>query len=146
MLPHCEFRSLRLRQFARQGEVIDLQHWRYDERDWIGEAVGFTEWLRPANDPANLGSLALHVSDLPPRVTEAVMRRVGLPLRAGMTLDDVAAVLGRPVGGHRFASDRQTYEYVTGQIDRYRIDCTIHATEGLVHVVIEPTSEPTGEP
>ena len=121
---------------------MELQDWRYGERDWIGEAVGFTEWLRPASDPDSLGSLSLALTELPPRISQAVMHRMGLSLEAGMTLDDLGAILGAPVGGHQYDADRRSYEFVAGIRDRYRVGCTIQDGDGLVHVVIEPTNEP----
>src|SRR3954447_21497271 len=51
MIPHTKFGQLRLKQFLPDADIAELEDWEYEERVWVGEAVGFSEWLRPVEDP-----------------------------------------------------------------------------------------------
>jgi|SoiMethySBSTD1v2_1073268.scaffolds.fasta_scaffold91993_2 hypothetical protein len=62
---------------------------------WTGEAIGFTEFL----------------SDLPEKVSNAMLKALGLPLERGMSSQTVQAAIGEPGNVQSFAADRLTYEY-----------------------------------
>jgi hypothetical protein len=136
VIAQSDFEKLRLRSFV--DEVVDLDHWQFMGREWIGEAVGFTEWLRPKDDPARLGSLAVDLVNLPWETTEAILDRLGLPLRAGMTLEEVTAVLGVPSGTQEFVPGRKSHDFEFGSADRYSVSCTVHDSDGLTYLVVAP--------
>lgn len=135
MLSHAEFRTLRLRALAPHLEVVDLKDWEFMDRMWIGEAVGFSEWLRPTTDPHSLGSLALG-TELPPELWDAVLARLGLLVRRGMTRAAIEAVLGPPLREERFVDDRVSLEYVLGVAEKFDVSSTIHNEEGLLYLVV----------
>ena len=126
---------MRLRHFA--DDVVDLDGWEFMGRLWVGEAIGFSEWLRPADDPARLGSLALDLCDLPPDLSARVLDRLHLPLSRGMDLARIRGRLGDPVGTQRFVSDRCSFKF---SIDGYSISCTVHDADGLIYVVVMPSA------
>ena len=136
MLSHEEFHKLRLCQFVDPAEVTGLSDWEFMGRDWVGEALGFTEWLRPKSAPEQLGSVALDLDALPADVAEACLSRLGLPLRRHMTLPDLVALYGEPVRVARFVDDRATYEFRIGDPDLYRLSCTVLADGGLHYLVL----------
>jgi hypothetical protein len=134
VVEHNEFRRLRLRDFA--DDVIDLQDWEFMDRTWVGEAIGFTEWLRPEEDPDNLGSMALDLVELSPPVSQTILERIQLPLSRGMTFAEVSSVLGEAVDSQSFVSDRTSFDFLLGNHDRYSVSCTILHQGGLIYVVV----------
>lgn len=143
MLSHDEFARLRLSQFADPSEVVQLENWEFLGREWIGEAIGFSEWLRPVDAPETLGSLALDLSTLPRQVTGACLADIGLPVARGMGLAQLTPILGEPCETHRHAEDRVSFEFRTGDIDAYAVSCTILAEGGLTYLVV--TAAPFAE-
>jgi hypothetical protein len=153
LIPYDEFKGLRLTQLsglpfspadpsdpgsARRFDedvVAELSHWRYMEKDWIGEAIGFTEWLRLRKDPDILRSMALSLNEQPDLCAKA-LERIKLPLRKGMKQPAVVKLLGRPTETHGFGSDRVTLDFTIGKKESYEISCTIDASDGLVYVVV----------
>jgi hypothetical protein len=91
---HAEFGQLRLADFVSTHDIVQLVGWEYLGHDWVGEATGFTEWLRLESEPAVLRSIALALQTLPASVSAAVLSRLHLPLHLGMTVDDIVAELG----------------------------------------------------
>lgn len=56
---HAEFGWLRLADYVSTQEIVQLVDWEYLDHDWVGEAIGFTEWLRLESEPEVLRSIAL---------------------------------------------------------------------------------------
>ena len=134
MIEHKSFKKLRLHRFA--SDVVELQGWEFMGREWIGEAIGFSEWLRPSDDPDSLGSLAIDLRDLPLEISSAMLSALGLQLRSGMTLEEVRNVLGEPVLVETFVESRKSYEFVVGAVERYSVSCTILNDGGLCYLVV----------
>lgn len=143
MIPHTKFFPLRLSDFIDSSEVSQLSDWEYLDRLWVGEAVGFSEWLRPESTPQHLGSLALDLADLPQSTVDSCLSAIDLPLNRGMNLPQIQAVLGPPSGSHCFVQDRTTYEFKLGGAELYDISCTVLADGGLIYLVVTvPEAEP----
>jgi len=87
---------------------------------WTGEAIGFTEFL----------------SDLPEKVSNAMLKALGLPLERGMSSQAVQAAIGEPENVQSFAADRLTYEYSLGGSHSYYVSCTVDEGDGLTYVVV----------
>ncbi len=136
MIPHREFGRLRLSEFLPHADSTELENWEYLERVWVGEALGFSEWLRLESDPKVLRVLALDLSQFPQKAATAVLDRIGLPVREGMTGAQLRKLFGAHVREHKFVADRVTREYLTPKPNRYRVSCTVHKTDGLIHVVV----------
>jgi len=107
-IAHADFGALRLSQSLSEDQIRPLDAWEFMERIWVGEAAGFSEWLRLADQPAELRSLALDFTSFPPEITEVVLRRLGIPLRPGMNLEQLRDLLGEPAREVRFARGRVT--------------------------------------
>jgi hypothetical protein len=136
MLTHREFEKLRLSQFVDASEITELSEWEYLDREWIGEAIGFTEWLRPQSSPHQLGSIALDLEVLPTEVSEACLSRIGLPLRPHMTVAQLVSLLGEPLRTLSFVEDRATYQFRIRDLDAYDLSCTVLGDGGLSYLVV----------
>ena len=134
MIDYDTFAGLRLSQFANPEEIRELSYWEFMEELWIGEAVGFTEWLRRKTAPDRLGALSLDLRDFP-RSSE-VLELLELPLSRGMELDAAIRVLGKPIRSIEWSSDRRSYEFLYPRDRPYFLDCTFTDGEGLHHVVV----------
>ena len=134
-----DFGKLRLSQCVSGSAIRALRDWEFMEHLWVGEAAGFTEWLRRKDDPKVLRSMALDLDALGDSVVDAVLKRLGLPLPAGMTRKRVERLLGKPTRVHVFpkALDRETLIYDTpASPGGYRLSCTVKKTGGLIYLVI----------
>ena len=138
MLPVAEFRGLRLSQFLPGEEIAELAEWEFLDRIWIGEAVGFTEWLRPAEDAESLGCVSLDLVALPLERSNAILARLDLPVRRGMPLEQLEAALGPALRQEIFIADRKTYYFAVREPDAYAVSCTVLNDVGLTYVVVAP--------
>lgn len=137
LIPHEVFGRLRLADFApRPKDVVALEGWEFLERSWVGEAVGFTEWLRPVEEPDVLGALSLHLADLPVEVSRNVFDVLRLPLARGIGYDEVVSELGKPANSHEFMSGQASYEFRCGARWPYLVDCTIRDRGGVSYVTV----------
>ena len=59
MISHSHFGRLRLADFRPEEGVAALENWEFMDQMWVGEAVGFSEWLRLEDEPDTLRSLAI---------------------------------------------------------------------------------------
>jgi hypothetical protein len=84
MISHARFGKLRLAEFRPDAEIAELDNWEFMDRIWVGEAIGFSEWLRLKNKPETLRSLAIDFSEFPGQAAADVLRAIDLPVRAGM--------------------------------------------------------------
>lgn len=134
LISHEEFGRLRLVDFA--PEVAEIEDWEYLDRLWIGEAVGFSEWLRPIENPDVLGALSLHLADLPDEVSQKIFTVLHLPLSSGMNFSQVVSLFGEPKNSHRFTSGQRSYEFRCGSRWPYQIDCTIQDEDGLSYITV----------
>jgi hypothetical protein len=103
---------------------------------WLGEAIGFTEFLRHTARPRELGSMSVHLSDLPGGVSTAMFTALRLPLTKGMSATEVQAMLGSPKKVHSFVPESRTYEFSVNAEDPYYVSCTVDEGAGLTYVVV----------
>jgi hypothetical protein len=82
---HDAFGQLRLADFVRPDDLVPLRNWEYLERIWVGEAWGFTAWLRLESDPEVTRSVELALPALPASTAKTMLAALGLPLRYGMS-------------------------------------------------------------
>ncbi|AMV37533.1 hypothetical protein [Planctomyces sp. SH-PL62] len=134
MIPYSQFGLLRLRPFRPEAEVVELDDWEYEGRCWVGEAIKFSEWLRPEEKPEALGSLSLDFDEFPAPAADRVLEALDLPVRAGMTFEELKAVLGEPVETLRFSPNKVTYEFLTAGAEPYQVSCTVKNQGGLSYL------------
>jgi hypothetical protein len=136
MISHARFGKLRLAQFRPDADIAELAGWEFMDELWVGEAVGFSEWLRLESSPAVLRSLALDFAEFPADAAGAVLRAIDLPVRAGMSGPELRVLCGEAVAEHRFVADRVTYEFAVAGPPRYSVSCTVLNDGGLSYLVV----------
>jgi hypothetical protein len=136
MISHARFGALRLAQFLPDAEIAELENWEFMYHVWLGEAVGFSKWLRLENDPGVLRSLAIDFTDFPEHAAAEVLRTIELPVQRGMKLGELREILGEPVNELRLpkVKDRVTYEFVPSGTARYDVRCTVRNEGGLERI------------
>ncbi len=112
MISHKRFGELRLAHFLPRTELAALSNWKFMERLWLGEALGFSEWLRLEDDPEILRSLSLDFSEFPKPAAVAVLETIELSICPGMHAAELTSVLGAPAEERRFVEDRVSYEFL----------------------------------
>jgi hypothetical protein len=136
VISHERFGELRLAQFLPHAELAELANWEFMDHTWVGEALGFSEWLRLASDPVVLRSLALDFSEFPEVAATAVLNAIELPVRPGMQAADLRSVLGEPVEEQNFVAGRVTYDFAIVGPPRYSVSCTVAERRGLTYLVV----------
>jgi hypothetical protein len=143
VIDYGDFRRLRLADVLAPTEIVALHDWEFDGRLWVGEAHGFSEWLRLTSAPEELGSIALDLSTFPHAAAREVFSRLVLPIHAGMTIEELESILGPKRSSQRFIPDRVTYQFVTAGPEPFRISCTVLNEGGLTYlgVMTPPLAE-----
>ena len=136
MISHACFGNLRLAQFRIDAEIANLDNWVFMDCLWVGEAIGFSEWLRLEQQPETLRSLAIDFSEFPDAAAAEVLTTIGLPVRAGMKLSELRKLLGDPVKELRFVKDRVSYEFVVRGPPKYDVSCTVLNRGGLTYLMV----------
>ena len=135
MISYTRFGKLRLTQFRPDADIADLAGWEFMDDVWVGEAIGFSEWLRLESDPEVLRSLALDFAEFPADAADTVLRAIDLPVRAGMSAPELQTLFGDPVKQLRFVADRITYKFVVSG-PHYSVSCTVLNDGGLSYLVV----------
>jgi len=136
MISHTRFGKLRLAHFLPDADIAELDDWEFMDHIWVGEALGFSEWLRLASEPDKLRSLAIAFANFPEDVAAKVLKTIELPVRGGMRLPELRRLLGEPVEEHRFVKDRISYEFVVAGPPKYNVSCTVLQKGGLTYLVV----------
>lgn len=136
MISYDRFGTLRLTDFLPHAQIAELSDWEFDERLWVGEAVGFSEWLRLEDEPEILRSLAIDFSEFPCAAVEEVLRTIDLRIQGGMTFEQLRTILGEPYETLRFVDDRISYEFLSQEPHPYKVSCTVLNEGGLVYLVV----------
>lgn len=136
MISHARFGTLRLAQFRPEADIVELAGWEFMDELWVGEAIGFSEWLRLESDPTVLRSLALDFAEFPSDAAVSVLQAIDLPIRVRMPVRQLRTVLGEPIKELRFVADQVTYEFVIPGPPRYRVSCTVRNVGGLSYLVV----------
>jgi hypothetical protein len=137
LVPYENFAKLRLRDFApANAEIGDVTDWEWQGGMWLNEGIGFTSFSRLAEMPDETGGLEISFSQLPAEANEKILRAIGLPLSAGMSVDQVFALLGSSDKTYSFVPDRKTFEFTVGDAQSYSVSCTVDDNDGLVYVTV----------
>jgi hypothetical protein len=132
MIPHRRFHSLRFSDFAPRSRIIPLKGWEYLDRYWVGEAIGFSAFLRLEDDPDKTRCISVDFAMLPKKIREAIFAKLDLSLEKGQDLKSLVDLFGKPKQRLVFVEDRTTYEFVHKAPDPYGISCTVLKNGGLV--------------
>lgn len=136
MLAFDQFARLRLRSFLPATAVVDdLAEWEFIDERWVGEGVGFTQFLRLEEEPDTLRSVSLDLEDLSDSVAQAVFHRLDLPLRLGVGLAETIHRLGLPVDTATVGAETTLGFAVDADVP-YEVSCIFDPEEGLIFVTI----------
>src|SRR5262245_55435204 len=136
MIPYEQFGKLRLKQFLPSRRLAQLTNWEFMDRIWVGDALGFSEWLRLEDSPDATRSLAIDFTEFPRKASDKALATIGLPVRPGMNLQELRGLLGEPVREYRFTDDRLSYEFIVQGPPRYNVRCTVLHDGGLTYLVV----------
>ncbi len=117
-------------------EIAEVEGWEYLGQVWVGEALGFSEWLRLAEDPDVLRSISLELTDLPARVVTTILHTLGLPLKPAMRLPAIEKILGESLAIEARLDDRKTYSFRCGTREIYELGCTVLNQGGLIYLTM----------
>jgi len=101
---------------------------------WWYEGIGYTWFGRLESKPRSTAGLEIYFEELSASLAKKILRAAGLPVSPGMRLAELRRLIGVPVGVDQFVSDRKTYAFIIGGRNRYRVRCTVHQRQGLIHV------------
>lgn len=122
LISYDHFARLRLSQFHPDASRITaLRDWEFMGGIWVGEADGFTAFLRPESSPDALGSIELDLLELPTDLGARLLAAIRLPLQFGMSLAQVQDVIGKPVNTHHFVPDRTSFDFAVGPVGHTRL-------------------------
>jgi hypothetical protein len=131
-----EFEKLRLQDFFEKHDIQNLERWEFMGDLWIGDAVGFTEWLRLEKEPTKTRSISVDLRKHDNDILNRIFSTLKLPLKKGQKIEDLAAIFGQPVGFDKFVADRINYDFEIGKIEKFTISCTILNEGGLIYFVM----------
>lgn len=136
MLAFDQFARLRLRSFFPPTAVVDdLAEWEFIDDRWVGEGVGFTQFLRLEAEPDTLRSVSLDLEDLSDSVAQAVFDRLDLPLRLGMGIAETIHRFGLPTDTITVGVETTLGFAVDADVP-YEVSCIFDPEEGLIFVTI----------
>ncbi len=134
MISKLEFGKLRLSQFIDRDQIDELDQWEYMGRLNIGEAHGFSEWIRTIERPDFLWCLSLDLPTFP--CPDKVLERLDVPLSAGANEDSVRLALGDPLEDTTLRPDRRSYRFGFPASEPYCIDCTFDLSGELKYLIV----------
>lgn len=138
LISYDDFGGFDIGRFAQPGRGV-VQQDGYEWRGglWTCEAVGaFTCVCRHESMPSVVGGLEMDFRELPERDTLAIFETLHLPLRPGMSLQAVQAVLGEPTERVDYIEDRRGYSFDVGSLYPYEVGCIISDSVGLIYVSV----------
>jgi hypothetical protein len=134
VISYDRFGRLRLADFVPRKRIRLLQNWEFEGHVWVGEAAGFSEWLRLTDDPEVLKVLAIDFESFPARAAGRVLAKLGLAVQKGMAVAKLEALLGPTRRTLRLLSDRETHEFLTVGPQPYQVSCTVLNEGGLTYL------------
>jgi hypothetical protein len=130
------FYKLKLSDFFADKEGIEtLENWEFMDDIWFGEAIGFSEWLVLQHNIKEK-SISLDLNDFSDDMLSKIASALNLNIVKGLSKDAVMKQFGHPKNTVSFVSDRVSFEYIIGSIEKYYLSLTITDDEGLIYVVL----------
>ncbi len=135
LIAHEDFGKLRLHQFLKRG-IRKVENWEFMDDIWVGEVVRATAVLQLERDPEVTRAVEVDLGALSEKVRSAMLGAIGLPLEQGMSLKQLAALLGKPVKSYGFFPDRKHHDFKVGMRCRYTVSCIVLAKGGLIDATV----------
>jgi hypothetical protein len=137
LIPYPEFARLRMNHLAPGRQIFESDDWEWMGGLWKNEGIRTCTSVSYHEDmPDEAGGLEVDFRDLPGADVLAIFAAIHLPLRPGMTLQEVCAVLGEPEETHMLVHDRKTYDFTVGSCFPYYVSTSVHQADGLVYVAV----------
>ena len=137
LISHLGFGKLRLENFISQNSPVEsLADWEFMDDYWIGEAFGFSEWLRLEVQPGETQSISINLEDFDLDELNKIFNTLKVPLKPGMTYEEIKKILGTPLNTQSFVANRRSYEFIVGNKDEYYVSCTVVDKVGFTYFVM----------
>lgn len=137
LINHSDFAKLRLENFISSKDQLEsLTGWEFMGDYWIGEAIGFTEWLRLEVKPEETKSISINLDDFDSDELSNIFKTLKIPLKAGMTSEEIKKILGTPLNTESFVADRKSFDFIVGNKDEYYVSCTVVDKIGFTYFVM----------
>lgn len=135
LISYTAFGELRLQEFLPPGaETVRMEN-GYEGGVEVDRGVTFA-W--PADRPNEVGQIELYFrkdvkGDCSPEIAERIIDAIGLPVKPGMTKEQIADSLGTPIATQREPTGLLFYHFVChGQRNsEYGIGLWVHDVDGL---------------
>ena len=127
------FRRLRLKDYFPDSEIALFSDWEFEDRLWVCESIGFTQWLRPHDAPEDTEYISLELETLPKRQVRHVIDQLKLDIEPGVEIKKVKDQFGEPSKEYVFTPNRKTFEFEVGEVDRFILSFTLLNDGGLTY-------------
>lgn len=132
MIDHETFKKLRLESFVPKNELSPLGGWEFEDRMWVGESYGFSEWLRPEEKTEDTEYISIHIPDFADEQTESISSQLDIRIEEEIEIKDLVSRYGEPSRTFEFTDDRKTFEFDVYGENPYTLSFTILNEGGLV--------------
>ena len=141
LINYRDFSAISLDSFVGNNvEIQNEEEFEFMNDLWAAQIIGFTEWLHLITDP-RIRSISLDLSELLDEQNAQIISALGLPVKKGMSKDEVLKLFGPPDSIEKFVEDRVSYQYLLGTVEKYYLSLTIQDQEGLVFIVFTNHAE-----
>ena len=134
MISLNQFKKLRIENYFPQEEIYELDNWKLEQETWVGESIGFSEWLRPENNPTETFYISLDLDALPEVEVKKLLEEIGLNVDKGINEEEVISKFGKPINCFDKVKDRKT---LTFTIENYEVSMTILNKSGLSYISVK---------
>ena len=135
LLPYDQFARLQLRDFDSSAtdarELGGSACFEFRGLHWFAESRRGVEFLRHEDDPKGLGGICLDFRYMASELVASILAAAHLQLRPGMTVEQVADLLGVSSGGTEAAPGYTVHDFECGASALYHIRCYFPNGEGL---------------
>ena len=140
LLPYASFSGLRIRDFYPEDSKM-----YFDPTPSLECAIGyaamegypFTYFAWLPSEPLQTAEISLDFrNDCPASIGEGILQTIGLPLKCGMSLEEVEGALGAPEHTELYDESGETMYYTIGDDESYKIVCNLTTDKGLISVLI----------
>ena len=137
LIPYQDFAKLRMKELSPGREIFESDDWEWMGGLWRNEGIRTCTSISYHEDmPDEAGGLEVDFRDLSEAAVLSIFAVIHLPLRPGMALHEVCAVLGQPEKTHVFVHDRKTYDFTVGSRFPYYVSATVHDADGLIYIAV----------
>lgn len=134
LAPYSVFGKLRLRRWIKSDEFLE------DENTWyrlIGENIRGMGFTRSMDHPDETFTINIDLFDFIEDLRFEVLEIIGLPLKPGMTPDQVKSLLGEPESSDRSRRLHSSWcEFKSDLPEQYLIACSFKDDQGLWSVTV----------